>query len=250
MNSERVLSQLLAGGAASGFAGGLAGGLASGLLTSKAGRKMGKKALKVGGIAAVGGLAYAAWNRYRANTTGASPAQAAMPGAEMAAGVHHSAGATALALESPAPAVQATPLERFVPPPHSGAQAEALGLTLLRAMIAAAQADGRLDFKERHAITAHVAQLDLPDQEKEELLHWLERPIGMEELAAAATSEEIAAEIYAASLMAIDVDTPVERAYLQMLAARLGLPAALVESLHQELGLEPAAATPLQRVPA
>lgn len=63
MSADRILSQLLGSGTASGFAGGLTGGLATGLLTSKAGRKFGKKALKAGGIAAVGGLAYAAWNR-------------------------------------------------------------------------------------------------------------------------------------------------------------------------------------------
>lgn len=51
---NKLLGRLLGSGAAGGFAGGLAGGLAGNLLTSKSGRKMGKKALKMGGIAAVG----------------------------------------------------------------------------------------------------------------------------------------------------------------------------------------------------
>ena len=46
-----------------------------------------------------------------------------------------------------------------------------------------------------------------------------------------APSEE-AAEIYAASLLAIDVDNPAERGYLGMLAARLNLDEKLVEHLH------------------
>ncbi|MEX1348782.1 MAG: DUF533 domain-containing protein, partial [Desulfobacterales bacterium] len=63
---NKLLGQLLGSGVAGGFAGGLAGGLASNLLTSESGRKMGKKALKTGGIAAVGALAYGAYQRYSA----------------------------------------------------------------------------------------------------------------------------------------------------------------------------------------
>jgi len=206
MSVDRVLSQLLASGAASGFAGGLAGGLASGLLTSKAGREFGGKALRVGGIAAVGGLAYAAWSRYRA---GADAASRPPDGG----------------------------LEGFVPAPDSPQEAEALGLLLLRAMVAAAHADGRLDGRERHAIRGHVASLDLPDAEKARLLACIERPVGMEELVASATRPEIAAEIYTAALLAMDVDTVAERAWLVMLAARLGLPDDLVVELHRELGV-------------
>ena len=61
---NKILGQLPGSGVAGGFTGGLAGGLASNLLTSKSGRKMGNKALNTGGIAAVGALAYAAYQRY------------------------------------------------------------------------------------------------------------------------------------------------------------------------------------------
>ena len=47
----------------------------------------------------------------------------------------------------------------------------------------------------------------------------------------------MAAEIYTASLLTIDVDTGAERAYLAMLAACLELPESLVDSIHQELEL-------------
>ena len=211
MSADRILSRLLGSSAASGFAGGLAGGLASGMLTSKSGRKLGKKALKVGGIAAVGGLAYAAWSRYSAGG-GPNDAQRA-----------------------PAPAPGAPELAAFVPGPDRPLEAEALGVTLLRAMVAAAQADGRLDHAERHAIYEQVGSLDLTETEKAELLGQLTRPVDMTTLVAAARTPEIAAEIYTASLLAIDPDTAAERAYLSMLAARLGLPDALVASIHLEL---------------
>ncbi len=209
MSTDRILSQLLGSGAASGFAGGLAGGLASGLLTSKSGRKFGKKALKVGGIAAIGGLAYAAFSRYRDN--------------------QELAGATAVSRTEPV-----TP-DRFVPAPHRAAEADALALTLLRAMIAAAQADGRLDGAERAAIYERVGSLDLSDAEKANLLAQLDDPVDMSSLVAAASTPEIAAEIYTASLLAIELDTAAERAYLAMLAARLGLPDDLVAAIHNQI---------------
>lgn len=210
MSADRILSQLLGSGAASGFAGGLAGGLASGLFTSKAGRKLGSKALQVGGIAAVGGLAYAAWSRYRRgqDAPGAAP-------------------------------------DRFIPGADRSEEAEGLGLTLVRAMVAAAHADGKLDGRERHAIYEHVGSLDLSEPEKADLLAQLGRPPEMHALVAAATTPEVAAEIYTASLLAIDVDTAAERAYLAMLAARLELPNALVASIHQELEVpQPGEASP------
>ncbi len=206
MNAEKILSQLLSSGAASGLAGGLAGGLASGMLTSKAGRKLGGKALQLGGLAAVAGLAYTAWSRYRqagaAQPADLSPAQLAPAG--------------------------------FLPAPARSDERSDLALTLLFAMIAAARADGKLDGPERRAIFEGVARLDLPETERSQLYAALERPADLEWLAKQATSPERAAEIYAASLLAIEVDTPAERGYLAMLAARLELPDELVTNLHGE----------------
>jgi uncharacterized membrane protein YebE (DUF533 family) len=211
MGTERVLTQLLSGGAASGFAGGLAGGLAGGMLTSKAGRKFGKRALQVGAIAALGGLAHAAWARHR-RSGGQTPPRG---------GVH---------LAAPEPAL---------PVPAEGSrEADELGRLLLLSMIAAARADGKLDGSERRAIFDRVASLPLSDAEKAELFAQLERPVDLQALVAAARTPELAAEVYAASLLAIEVDTAAERGYLAMLAARLDLPDDVVASLHGELGVE------------
>lgn len=138
MGADRILAQLLASPAAAGLAGGLAGGM----LTSKAGRKLGKKAVQLGGVAAVAGVAYAAWARWRAEQQGAAPV--AQIGAE------------------PSWLLEARS-RGFVPPPEQAAETEALGVALLRAMIAAARADGRLDGAEREAILARVTQLPLSE---------------------------------------------------------------------------------------
>lgn len=219
MGFDRILSQILSSGAAAG----VAGGLASGLLTSKAGRKLGKKALRLGGLAAVGGLAYVAWRRYQ--QTGAR-AERLTPGATAAG-----------------------PLTAFVPPSDAVSQRDALGLTLLHAMIAAAQADGKLDGDERRAIFQRVEALGLPAADKAALFAQLGAPVDLGALVAEARTPEIAAEIYTASLLAIECDTAAERGYLAMLAARLGLPDGLVAAIHQELALVPSQ-DPAVRPPA
>jgi uncharacterized membrane protein YebE (DUF533 family) len=61
----------------------------------------------------------------------------------------------------------------------------------------------------------------------------LSSPLNLDAVLAGADTPEHAAEIYAASLVAIDADTPAERAYLQMLAARLGLAPELVAEIHR-----------------
>jgi uncharacterized membrane protein YebE (DUF533 family) len=214
MGADRILAQLLGSGAAAGFVGGAAGGL----LTSKAGRKLGKKALKLGGVAAVGGLAYVAWARWRAQQEGAGAA----------GGIFDAADSPWLAEARRA---------GFLPPPDRPAETDALGVALLRVMIAAARADGRLDGREREAILARVAALDLGEAERAMVWAALEEPVDLDAVAAAATSRERAAELYAAALLAIDVDTPAERGWLGMLAARLSLPDELVAALHAEAGV-------------
>jgi uncharacterized membrane protein YebE (DUF533 family) len=65
------------------------------------------------------------------------------------------------------------------------------------------------------------------------MLQAMNQPDTMDAIAALADSEEVAAELYAASLSAIEVDTPAEHAYLSMLAAKLNLPNDLVSAIHE-----------------
>jgi uncharacterized membrane protein YebE (DUF533 family) len=63
-----------------GFGGGVAaGGLAGLLLGTKGGRKMAKKAMKVGGLAVLGGLAYKAYNDWQATKGGNSTVSQTKP---------------------------------------------------------------------------------------------------------------------------------------------------------------------------
>jgi len=64
VDMNKLLGSFLGSGAGTGFAGGLAGGFASKIITGKSVKKLGSGALKLGGVAAVGALAYTAYQRY------------------------------------------------------------------------------------------------------------------------------------------------------------------------------------------
>lgn len=209
---NRVLDQLLQNNAAKGFA----GGLLAGALLGKPGNKLAKKTIKYGGMAAIAALAYNAYKRYNDNQQ--------RPGAPI-----RSADTTSADL-LPAPANS-----KFLPAETDATARESLGLALVRAMIAAARADGKFDAKESQAIFQRIQSADLDPEEKGLLLEEMNHPADMDAIVRAAKTPECAAELYTASLLAIDVDHPSENAYLQMLAARLKLPPALVAELHRQV---------------
>lgn len=109
----------------------------------------------------------------------------------------------------------------------SGKSAERRANMLLRAMIAAAKADGVIDADEAALIEAY------PDADIETLRELMEKPDDPTEIAALATSEQCAAEIYAVSARIADGINPAERDYLDRLAMALRLDpeaAAMIES--------------------
>lgn len=182
--------------------GALAGTLMTVLLGTKGGRALGGSALKIGGLAAIGGLAYKAWQDYQAGrpplglggqtTTGADRDQPLLPA-----------------------------------PTNTGFGTDAVATLALEAMISAAKADGHVDDRERARILGEFGQMDTDPEARRFLEAELAKPIDIDALAARATTPELATQVYAASLLAIDPDTDVERAYLAALAERLGLDAGL-----------------------
>jgi uncharacterized membrane protein YebE (DUF533 family) len=195
-------------GNAGGLAGGaLAGGLAGLLLGTKGGRKIGKKAVTYGGMALVAGLAYKAYQGYRANQQGTQPPPRGEP----------------IPLEAPRGTA-------FDPAQQPGGE-NAFAVILLTAMISAAKADGHIDREEQDRIFDKIDEAGLDSEAKAFLMDELRSPLDLDKVVAGASSPETAAEIYAASRLAIDPDHAAEKAYLQMLAARLGLEAGLVDEI-------------------
>lgn len=192
--------------------GAAATGLAAILLGTGPGKALTKTAIKVGGTAVLAGLAYRAWNNWQAskNSGGAIP-------------------------DPQQPMKDVTPEpEGTVFLPALPKARDDLSLAILRAMIAAAKADGHIDANEQQRIFGKLDTLDLDSEAKAFVMDELRKPLDINSVVAAATSPEVAVELYAASFLAIDPDEPAEQAYLAMLASRLKLDPGLKEALETE----------------
>jgi uncharacterized membrane protein YebE (DUF533 family) len=107
-------------------------------------------------------------------------------------------------------------------------------MILVRAMCNAAKADGTVDEAEIDAIVSRAGSLDADDEAM--LRRELNSPLDLEAFIAQVPAG-MEADVYAASLLPITVDTPSEMAYVQELAQGLGLSAEALDSIHSELGL-------------
>lgn len=115
---------------------------------------------------------------------------------------------------------------------------EAQAQTIVRAMINAAKADGRIDETEISKIIGKLDDDGLTEAEKNFFLAEANKPMDLQGIVnEAAGSQELAAEVYAASLLAIEVDTPAEQQYMAQLASGLALPQEAVAHIHETLGL-------------
>ncbi|MFV3333848.1 tellurite resistance TerB family protein [Pseudomonas sp. NY15437] len=117
----------------------------------------------------------------------------------------------------------------------SGPEAEAHSHGILRAMIAAAKADGRIDEKEKTAIQGEIAR----HTDEPELQDWLDaevrKPLDAAEVAESAQGDPaVAAEMYLVSVMLVDDQQGAERTYLDELAYHLGLAPELQAHLEQQ----------------
>ncbi len=94
--------------------------------------------------------------------------------------------------------------------------------TIVRAMINAAKADGRIDETEISKIIGKLDDDGLTEAEKNFFLAEANKPMDLQGIInEAAGSQELATEVYAASLLAIEVDTPAEQQYMAQLASGL-----------------------------
>ncbi len=173
----------------SGFGGGaLTGGAIGLLLGNKKARKVGGKVAMYGGLAALGVIAYKAYNNWQ------SQKQAQ----------------TFTGQPQTIDRIPATQVEQ-----HSQA--------ILKALIAASKADGHIDANERQLIEVEINKMT----NDMELRRWvdaeLNKPLDPADVARAATTPEMAAEMYIASVMMVDEESFMERSYLAELARQLNL---------------------------
>ena len=173
-------------------AGAAAAGLGGLVLGTKSGRALAGRAIKLGGLALIGGLAYKALQNYQA-------------GKPIIAGS-----------------------EDVVPAPHgSGFEAAAVtnesAMLYLKGMVAAAAADGRIDEKEHAKIIGGLKQAGAGEQAEEFLAQLLNNPPTIDQLVGDVQSQEQAVQLYTAARVAIDLHAREEQVFLATLASKLGV---------------------------
>lgn len=109
---------------------------------------------------------------------------------------------------------------------------------ILKAMINAAKADGQIDQGEVRRILGKLQEDGIDQSEQQFIIMEMQKPMDTDQLIAAAGGrQDVGAEIYAASLLAIEVDTPAEKQYLDQLASGLGLAPELVQKIRGFAGV-------------
>ncbi|OYW53211.1 MAG: hypothetical protein B7Y80_19520 [Hyphomicrobium sp. 32-62-53] len=179
-------------------AGAVLGGLGAILLGTKTGRGVATGAAKIGALALIGGLAYKAYQNHQAGRpliTG--PQNAATEAAPVGSG--------------------------FEPDAISNDAA----MHIIKAMIAAAAADGRIDDTEYARIVGAAGGAAASPEAKAFLERELRSPATAAQLAREVSSAEEALQVYTAARVAIDADNASEKGFLAELASALGIDADL-----------------------
>ncbi len=194
---QMVADNKLGAGAVIGALGGL-------VMGTKAGRGLAVDAAKLGGLVLIGGLAYKAYQNYSQGKPPLGGGQAL-----------HQAAPTGSGFEAEA---------------QSGDQA----LLYVRTMIAAAAADGQIDQAEQQQILGGLQQMGLGAEASQFLRQEVANPASVEDIVAAVKTPEAALQVYTAARLAIEPDTREEQAFLQELAAGLGVDAQLAAHIDAE----------------
>ncbi|MBL8571542.1 MAG: tellurite resistance TerB family protein [Phreatobacter sp.] len=194
---------------AGGFAGGAAAGTLAGLLLGTgAGRQIAGTAARLGGLAAIGGLAYVALRNFQ---QGKPVVQGTIDDVSAILGL----GKAPQGFAEAAGTIDDT--------------AE----ILLRAMVAGAYSDGEMSPDERQMIVGQLESMGLGTAEKSYLDGVLAAPVSMKIIAASCVTDEMKAQAYIAAHLGMNVDNAAEARFLKDFAAALGLEPQLVAHLDQ-----------------
>lgn len=182
-------------------AGAAAGGLGAVILGTPAGRALAASAIKLGGLALIGGLAYKALQNYQQGK----------------------------------PLITKREMSLAEAPSGSGFESEAIShnaaLLYVRAMIAAAASDGRIDQREQMRIIGDLRDAGLGADAEQFLAQEINNPATIDELVAGVKTQEEAIQLFTAARLAIDVDTQEESDFLVDLAQKLQIDGELLRHI-------------------
>jgi len=220
----------------------LLGGLLNGSLISPPGRRDGPGGGILPGKAAIGmgllGVAIAAYEHFTADSGKPSAPPGNPPGSRPSAPPPPpppSYGDRPGPPEAPRPDCGAAPPPPPLPTP-SATRDQGDPTLLIRAMITAAHADGMLDADERERIVSRLESAGITGEEGDFLRRELDSPRPLAEIVAAVHSPAIAAQVFAVSLLSVEVDTEAEKAYLEELRRALGIDPTEAEAIARRMG--------------
>ncbi|MBU8542428.1 MULTISPECIES: DUF533 domain-containing protein [Roseomonadaceae] len=121
------------------------------------------------------------------------------------------------------------------PEPEAPVVETAEAVLMIRAMVAAAKADGTIDAAERQAIAGQLDGAGLSAEERDFILADFDAPLTPEALAQQAGDPMLRARIYAAAVAAMGDITAPERAWLDRLGKSLGLDRQAAEAIEERL---------------
>jgi uncharacterized membrane protein YebE (DUF533 family) len=215
---DDALSQLFGGGI---------GGMLGNVLNDAGQAVGGKRNLAIGGIGALAGALFGGGRRSMGGAIGAGVMAllGAMAYSALKKGGQSSARLPAGLQEAETPAEKQA-LEREA------------GL-IFQAMINAAKADGQIDKQEVNRIVDKLGEMGIDKEAQEFLIAEMQKPMDTDALVQADEGQPgLGAQLYAASLLAIEVDTTAERNYLRTFGERLGLNPAVTAELERTIGLQ------------
>ena len=178
--------------------GAMASAVLLGLLGTNGGRKLTGTMLKLGGLAALGTAAYKGYQNW-----------------QQTGDVMGSSDGSVHQLENQA--------------------SEARGLLIIEALVAAANADGKIDSQEQQAIKHQILEMHLPGEMAMMLENIIDSPLSAGELAQKVNGLTEASEVYMATRLLIGDDASLtETLYKNSLVSALGLSPELVSSLDSQ----------------
>ena len=182
-----------------------AGGLAALLLGTSTGRSVTAGAVKLGGLAGLGGIAYKAFSNWQQN----KPLMEGVPGLEQ--------------LTAPAPTGSG-----FHADDHSHDTAQ----LIVRAMVATAVADGTIDPAQRATLVAQMQRAGLGAEESAFLDEAIAHPMSVDEIARGVSgNSQLAAQVVAAASLVANPANVKEEDFLSRLRTQLGMSADLLSQI-------------------
>ena len=125
-------------------------------------------------------------------------------------------------------------------PPQNLAEEQAVQQTaelVIKGMMNVAKSDGQVSADEIQRIVGKLKESGMAGDAEAWILAELRKPLDLDAFIAEIPNQEVAAQVYAASLLAVEVDTPQEKAYLTDFARKAGINGTVARTIQQTVGV-------------